>query len=565
MKQYLLKLSVAGLAFYAMCWPIYVNAATVTWVGGSGDWDTATNWSTDSLPGTNDDVVIGAGVSITVTHSTGTDTVRSVQTQQAFVLSGGTLTVSNTFLAGNSFTLSGGALQSATVITTNSASLTVDGVGTLDGVTVNGVLDVGNTYNAAQLTVLDGLVLNGTAVVGNPTNGLWGEIGFAGSQVLSGSGTVIFGNSSSGCNMLRVQTDQATLTIGPDILVRGSTGRIGWDANQCVGGPSDVSVLNQGTISCDVSGGTITLLAQPFTNQGLAQGINGGTLSLGGTWNNSGTLVESGGTIYLGGNFSLADVGTLNQTNGVIYVSGTLTNTGATLTLETNNNWVLAGGTILGGSINPANGVSFIVQSGTLDGVTVNGVLDVGNTYNAAQLTVLDGLVLNGTAVVGNPTNGLWGEIGFAGSQVLGGSGTVVFGNSGVCNMLRVQTDQATLTIGLGIVVRGQGGGIGWNAGQCLGAGPQNVAIINEGIISCDVSGGTIVVNAQAFTNSATLGAQHGTLQLQCTDLVPATIRNPERWPEQRKRLRHYRHQRKRDVAQPVQRAGEQWVHSRCG
>jgi len=38
-------------------------------------------------------------VSITVTHSTGADKVRSVQSQQAFVLSGGTLTVSNTFQA----------------------------------------------------------------------------------------------------------------------------------------------------------------------------------------------------------------------------------------------------------------------------------------------------------------------------------------------------------------------------------------------------------------------------------------------------------------------------------
>ena len=40
----------------------------------------------------------------------------------------------------------------------------------------------------------------------------------------------------------------------------------------------------------DVGGGTITINAQPFTNQGLAESVNGGTLSLTGTWNNSGTL-----------------------------------------------------------------------------------------------------------------------------------------------------------------------------------------------------------------------------------------------------------------------------------
>lgn len=46
MKQCLLKLSVAGLAIYALCCPIHVDAATVTWVGGSGDWNTTNNWST---------------------------------------------------------------------------------------------------------------------------------------------------------------------------------------------------------------------------------------------------------------------------------------------------------------------------------------------------------------------------------------------------------------------------------------------------------------------------------------------------------------------------------------
>jgi hypothetical protein len=29
-------------------------AATVTWVGGSGDWNNTNNWSTDAWPGTND-------------------------------------------------------------------------------------------------------------------------------------------------------------------------------------------------------------------------------------------------------------------------------------------------------------------------------------------------------------------------------------------------------------------------------------------------------------------------------------------------------------------------------
>src|SRR5208337_5171403 len=127
---------------------------------------------------------------------------------------------------------------------------------------------------------------------------------------------------------------------------------------------------------------------------------------------------------------------------------------------------VLSGGTVHGGVITTANGASFIVQSGTLDGVTVNGVVDVGNSYNGAKLTVLDGLMLNGTALVGNPTNSSYGAISFAGSQVLGGNGTVVFGGyngwgSGSANALFLANGGTTLVLGPGITVRGQTGMIG--------------------------------------------------------------------------------------------------------
>jgi hypothetical protein len=142
-------------SLYLFC-PILLPAlhgAMVTWIGGSGDWNTTTNWSTGSLPETNDNVVIGAGASITVTHSSGTHTVNSVQSQQAFVLSGGSVTVSNTFHASNAFTLSGGTLGTAVVVTSNGDSLIVQS-GTLDGVTVNGVLDVGNSVNGGSVTMI---------------------------------------------------------------------------------------------------------------------------------------------------------------------------------------------------------------------------------------------------------------------------------------------------------------------------------------------------------------------------------------------------------------------------
>ena len=44
------------------------------------------------------------------------------------------------------------------------------------------------------------------------------------------------------------------------------------------GGPQNVGLTNQGTITADVSGGTITIRAAPFTNSGTAGEANGGHL-----------------------------------------------------------------------------------------------------------------------------------------------------------------------------------------------------------------------------------------------------------------------------------------------
>ena len=477
---------IAGLGFLFPSFLPSLYADTVTWVGGSGDWSTTANWSTGALPGAGDDVVVGPGPAITVTHSSGADTVRSVQSQQAFVLSGGALAVSTTFQASNTFTLSGGTLQSATVVATNGFSLVVQS-GTLDGVTIatNSTLDVGNTVNGAQATVTNGLVLNGTLLVGNPTNYWYGGVGFAGSQSLSGNGTVVFGNANGNYNALYLAIPATTLTLSAGIIVRGQNGLLGSpQPTPWPGSYLNVSVINQGTISCDVSGGTIALDAQPIGNQGSIQGINGGIVSL------TGTVTPSPGTF-----------------NGAVQVA--------------------SGTTILGGTIVTLNGSALALNSGvTLNGVTVNGTLDVGNTFDEVEVTVTNGLVLDGTLLVGNPTNNSYGGVSFAGTQTLSGNGTVVFGvgwYGNNYNALFLAIAGTTLTISPGLTIRGQNGVIG--DGYEWG-GPQNVSVINQGTISCDVSGGTIVVEAQPIVNQGMIqGTNGGTASLSGTvTLSPGTV-----------------------------------------
>jgi uncharacterized repeat protein (TIGR02543 family) len=560
------------------------RAATKTWIGGSGDWNTASNWSGASAPGSNDSVVIGAGAGITVTHSFGANTVASVASQQAFVLSGGTLTVAHTFLSSNTFTLAGGTLQTATVVTANGAALVVSN-GALDGVTVDGVLDVGHTFYAGNVRVTNGLILNGTALMGNNTNlvavvsstgsanatyytnyyASYGGIEFDGSQKLGGNGTVVFESYYNDYyyydytpNALWLANFDTTLTIGSGITVRGQSGQIGYSS--WFGGGGNLTVINEGSISCDESNSIIDIIAEPVVNNGSVAMSNGGslyinymtnvtglsaggpgtltldgawqnnqtltvpaggTLALDGNWTNAGTINETNATVNVGGTFALAQLGAFNCYGGTLNVVGTLVNTGTNLMVDAvTNPWALNGGTILGGTVVATNGLALIVNgSGTLNGVTVDGALDVGNSFDGANLYVTNGLTLDGTALVGNPTNYYYGGINFEGSQTLGGNGTVVFGDEyyyyyyyeyDYGNHLSLENGNTTLTIGRGITVRGQNGAIGYSYNYYYYGQQTNVMVINLGNISCDVTNGTIYVIASPFVNNGSVAMSNG-------------------------------------------------------
>lgn len=110
MKRQLLKWGMAIL-LVVLSFSETARAATVSWIGGSGDWNTTANWSTGNLPGTNDDVVIGAGTSVTVTHSSGTHTVKSLTSEQVFQLTGGSIAVSNSVKITNTLLFLAGRWQ----------------------------------------------------------------------------------------------------------------------------------------------------------------------------------------------------------------------------------------------------------------------------------------------------------------------------------------------------------------------------------------------------------------------------------------------------------------------
>jgi Planctomycete extracellular len=69
--------------------------STVDWISKtSGDWNVGSNWSTGTVPGTGDDVVIDvSGATPTITIGTGNQSVLSLTAADPMLITGGSLLV----------------------------------------------------------------------------------------------------------------------------------------------------------------------------------------------------------------------------------------------------------------------------------------------------------------------------------------------------------------------------------------------------------------------------------------------------------------------------------------
>jgi RHS repeat-associated protein len=520
-----------------------LTPAQVSWaVDADGFWDVASNWLDDHgvnrVPGQNDDVVIDRAAAVTVTHRTGSDTVGSITGLNQLALSLGPgaiqskLTVTGAVdLTGGVAVLGGGTLSQAHL----SAGTTIRSAqGTLDGVTVDGTIDLAADMpqgTARFLTVTGGMTLNGTVLLGSDDGHRNGQVFFDGTQTLGGTGTVRVGQFADSSVFTPVANSFATLTIGLGITFQGTTGTIG---------ASQATVVNEGTIL--TSGlapfntpnaltllnvenlGTIRASAQAglrptgtWSNAGTIRVEGGGLLDLTGTWHNTGVLEAVDATTYFDSvtsAFTLADLGVFHRNGGTVnLLRGTLDNRGTTLALDdTSGPWNLAGGTVPGGTLSTSGSARLLAQNlstpCTLDGVTVNGTLDLTPTGSA--LFVAHGLTLNGTLHLAGP-NGL---VRFTDSSTLDGTGTVLldgqpadFGIQPIFGPVAGQT----LPIGPHVAVRG---------GGQFGSGGLVVteAVIDAGVSGMSFPGGVTVNGAGALVSDPA-----GTVLLATKDLLGNT------------------------------------------
>ena len=398
------------------------------------------------------------------------------------LISGGGLTTNNGVLSAQN----GGNLLLSSAVT-NAGSGHIDAIGTNSVVKQNGVTITGGTINTSSggtfvannsgSNQLAGVTLNGTLdlasntgselVTGNLAFGTGGgNVNINANSVfgleadtLSGNGTITFGNSGAS-NRLTIEAGDSV--IGAGILVHGQNGTVGGQV--FAGGAA--TLTNNGTISADVSGGTITLNVNgTVTNNGTLSALNGGTLVL----DNS-----------------------INGTPGSSIIVGA----GSTL---------LQNGVTLNGIINSSGTGNFLVSnsaSNTLNGVTFSGNLNLASGTSLER--ALNGLTLTPGSTISINNNSVFGLQG----ETLGGSGTVTFGSTGGNNRLTIEAGDSV--IGSGILVHGQNGTIG---GQVYAGG--TATLTNNGTISADVAGGTISIGvnssaANAVTNNGVLSALNG-------------------------------------------------------
>jgi hypothetical protein len=529
---------------------------TNTWTG-TGDWSTIANWSLGHVPKSTEDVFISNGSS--VTHSTGSDTIKSLLTGNTatVVLSGGTITDPGTFDVPGTFTLMAGMLSSATVTSDTTISAT-SSTGTLNGITLQGTLDLRTTSSFANVS--GGLTLSGVTVfLGNAAGSTFGQLYPSGAaETIDGAsghpGTITFGSSGSN-GLFNLGGLTGTLTLGANLTIHGTAGQLSM-ANQAFD--------NKGTITADptvlaTAPATITMSGTNWTNDGTIQALKGDNLTLSGTasttpathawtnnaghtiaisgggtlilesnnaattadhtaWLNLGTITSNAGAVDLGGFFTFAGLGTYNRTGGTVNLTGTLNNAATTLLLNnTTGSWDLLGGTVNGGTVKATAGNALVGtgSTGTLIGVTLDS--SGGNSSpldmqtNTSFANVSGGLTLSGaTLFLGNVAGTTFGELSPSGAAetidgASGHPGTITLGSSGSNGLFNSGSLTGTLTLGANLTIHG-------TAGQLSMA---NQAFDNKGTITADptvlgTAPGTITMSGTNWTNAGTIQAAGG-------------------------------------------------------
>jgi hypothetical protein len=395
-----------------------IGTGTIRWVNPAGGfWDDPANWDLNRLPNQDDDVVINVPATVTIIHRQDTTVINSLQSNEAMVLSGGSLSIATTAVINNSFTLNFGTL-------TGAGDVTVNGLLSWNGGTVGVMSGSGRTIAAGGLEIssgaLDGRRLENAQTATWLTSG--GDIFIQGGAVITNLAGATFDVQSD--RELRV-TPQST---GQEAFINAGTVR------KSAGAPLgrtriSVPLTNNGTF--EVQAGLVQLTGGGG-NGTFTVAADAKLEFLGNTYNldalsnvhGAGTMQVSGGTVNVFGGYS---------------VSGTTAITGGTVNF--NSPFDIPGHVIGGGTTN-------FNSPGSLNSVELNGTAafnaDVSVNTIALDLGVITG---SGALTVTNQLNWTFGTMTGTGTTAIAVGATLIIRGGGIANtsLSRTLTSAGTL------------------------------------------------------------------------------------------------------------------------
>lgn len=519
--------------------------ATTTWITGSGDWNTASNWS-NGVPTAADAVVFADNPTLdgsyTVTGGGVAASLAVMPDPSAFypyfagTLSAGSFTdnivythlLGSSALAFTSATITGGAqFEMQAGATLGNGALTLDN-GTLTGT-------LGSLANPITLAASDIVAATGTlagAITGTGRLQLTGNVVLANPGNTYSGGTVIGPASVFDFAAAIVQTRvelTATGAAGTGPLALGG-GTLALDRGVAVG---SITAGFNGGAEIDATDQTTTVFAGPlgltynngsgqallvgaispghvFTGEGID--VFGGITVQGGTgsvtvFGGNGTGLFYGGTagnnVLIGGaDLSAYSVGYgyAQQANLEAYAPGA-----STLFGGGNNDLLVASGTDNTQPTNPASDFNVLVAAGGSETLTGAGSTGRNLFYGGTGMDVIAAGGGASTIVAGSGAATISGGTGAA--AIFAGTGrAVVLGGTGT-DFVQAGTGNATLFVGSGMdligVVNGQAGG------------------------TLAVSGfrpGTDRISAQGYASGPTVAAAGGSTVLTFSDHTQVTL-----------------------------------------
>ncbi|MBY0524478.1 MAG: hypothetical protein K2R98_13815 [Gemmataceae bacterium] len=257
---------------------------SVSWDGGGDgvNWTDVLNWSTDQLPGACDDVYIHTNPSVTIVHAAGSESIRSLHSDNAISFSGA-LTLAADSAINHSLTFSG-ALNMA------GGFLALQGGGDIAG-NVSATVGAGVNFKSGffQIKQNANFVGAGVYTVGLPVGGMAGPV----FHVLLGD----------------VNVDNFRLAEGGTLSGPGNLTILG-TATWTGGTMSGMGITRVNTIAAMTISGTSTKILDERTLE------NGGTISLDGIG-----LIASNDAIVnnrLGATFDIRSDADINKGDGAL-------------------------------------------------------------------------------------------------------------------------------------------------------------------------------------------------------------------------------------------------------